>query len=489
MKKFILGLCFLGVTGYIAFTQFVLIEYKTTVQSYSHRSRSISSDSTAGILNQIRSLPYGDRVVEFLSAIGYLPTAQNGNANDGHIRYNQKLISSSSCFANLASRFYADVKSQDLNFFVENMNIFKNPLKGRPSLQDQTGQGIYKNFQPGWLWALAQQYAGGNKNLAIKLIGLCSHDDTNQKISFQSDRSSVFTKLFESASKFKTAVASFDLNEIDKFELKYAIGENAQEIIKDCPMPQSLMYVSKSLGNNFDISQEMKDKLTNVQAPTMGASVLPSKYYHIIGGAMTRCMADEIGVPGFILDRFDNTLINSYRSQRLCVRSEKLISSLDYDHYKNTNLEQLINIFRTSQDQKKFDEPYKTIAGYCLKKDITDPAILKKCVQQYLNQLDTAYLLNSFDSAIVSECNFIDLKNEYKNKLSSVTKRSCPEFWSPERCKSSLNRVQTWIMDFEWSEAAHNAGKSFAEASCLKENMKPDLQSLSCDQIKKMNNK
>ncbi|RYZ97672.1 MAG: hypothetical protein EOP11_21735, partial [Proteobacteria bacterium] len=223
-----------------------------------------------------------------------------------------------------ATKFYSEVLSLD----KQRLALLKKddesvPLGLRSSLADRAGDSRSAHVYPGWAWDLAMKHAGGDPNRAMRLIGLCGHDDTAQE---DTSRWPDITKQqLEAlrAAKLQAAMAeqasvrdiiqrtendpgslSLRSRQVAKVlpELRNAlalaeVASTAQAIadIKEnrspyaCPLKTSIFYHPESLGSGVKTPDDLKTKLVWTQARgdyvkgDRRGETLPAKSYHIYG--------------------------------------------------------------------------------------------------------------------------------------------------------------------------------------------------------------
>jgi hypothetical protein len=131
-----------------------------------------------GLIQRLPTETMRRAIREYASMLGQAEYENSGvnGANEGVAAWNQHLLRENPCFRQLATRFYSEVHRRDQGHppdgppianFVELIHIGLN-------------MGNQQGVEAGHLWDLAMDFSGQNPNLAINLIGICGHDNSNQ---------------------------------------------------------------------------------------------------------------------------------------------------------------------------------------------------------------------------------------------------------------------------------------------------------------------
>lgn len=142
--------------------------------------------------------------------------------NVGINNFNSQYREANPCFSALFDKFRRKLAARDRQLSKPN-RLFVPGYSLASSITDIGGR-------PGEVWELAMTVAKNDKLLAIQLLGQEGHDDL----------------------------------EIER---------------------ENFLYAPLGLGSKYDISPQLKARIAQIQAPTLGASKLPAKAYHITGSA------------------------------------------------------------------------------------------------------------------------------------------------------------------------------------------------------------
>lgn len=477
---------------------------------------SFSADS---ILNLFPAAP-NEGIKEYINIIGVTPDA---DSNIGIADYNRNYLSQNPCFRDLAAEFYASIWADDLQRAASESSAasFKELATIKPHVTlDKTSEDVGQ--KPGWLWQRALKYSHGDKLLAVQLIGVCGHDDANQGVSFSMrrefgpgqivrDSKQPLGVSLDSQDRIEQMISLPILKEavnqswknLPDTQKKGLSAENVQgkydwyandvpvklkTAAWGCPKYTSEMYYPGGLGKDVDISTELKEKIAAIQAPTKGASVLPAKTYHTTGEAFASCHLVSRGVPNLISKQLVWGAVNGYRAGRLC---EKLTTVQPIPNTKTPD-EAISDFYKIRQNpdkcykviQKEHDSQTVLLPGaptYCylaLTMDnffFTDPDITPEIIK---NKVTRALAENDV-AAMFQKNGYYRLSNFCKGpQLTAVVARymelygghghsnPCPRDLNTARCGEARKVMDTYSIDFKWTEAEHMAGLKFAEANC-----------------------
>lgn len=447
---------------------------------------------------------YRQGINEYLQVIG-MDAARGMNTSIA--KFNDEILRKNPCFSDLATEFYLAIQKEDIERSAKSgipyfTNALSMPLSAKP-----------KDFgkEPGWLWEKALEFSRGDKLLAIQLIGICGHDDKLQLI----DDISGIPFSSEKAERLrKMSPSEADLKKVALSETKYfrdeeeSIEERAQyyfRMIKEpfefknrkgigCPQATSAFFAPQALGIEFDISDQLKEKVSKTQAPTKGAQSLPGKNYHIMGSAYASCLLLRRGIPQIVAEKIVMGAINSYRSSRIC----EFIKS-DFQVPSHLSVSQITKEFISLRSQA--DEnvclvekpPYVCELNEMFDlnelrdSDMTQEIIEKK-VTRYFARSDAARLFRAspfFDRAngcegpqLGSAIRDFASVNSISSKVEDQTR--CPSGLSRERCDSARRLIETYFVDFEWSEGQHKSGFEFARKNCPTYNPANPPENVAC---------
>jgi hypothetical protein len=325
-----------------------------------------------GIVEKIPNIPgagYLKNIVEdyqrILKPELYKDPRNVGGSNKGIIEFITKEIEKNPDLAARAKAFYDDIAKLDKQQPHLQQSETR-PLGSRASIADNASNVHSGNLkQPflgeGWLWKLALYHANNDPNDAMKLIGLCGHDDVAQgnakiqlspkmaKENFENwlKKTNDLIAMYESSLaqkekqlmqlkppsiEFKQMVDQ-KKNEIAALNmsienLKIAVKNPNQELFQyesiECPEPRnSLFFLPQSLGSDVDIPLELKKRIVKAQAPSdlngkraPGASI-PAKHYHVYGSALVACEMISKGYPPRLVSKISALLAYAYRTERM----------------------------------------------------------------------------------------------------------------------------------------------------------------------------
>lgn len=423
----------------------------------------------------VAKVPFSDRLDDYLSALGVKKYgAGHSGANEGLASFNNALLKGNSCFAELTTRFVDEVRIMDLE------QLAKRPANwNRPKISDH----LSKDSSPpaGFLWDLAMKYSKQDPNLAMSLIGVCGHDDAvsvdvalsdyvDPKVSTRKHRA--FNAVMSSYQNFKAANQGLAMPES---EFREMLG---RYIFKPgCPSQMSLMFQPQALGLGVDIPDTLKIDIAKVQAPTLGASALPAKAYHVIAGATSSCLLYQRGIPSLFASEIHKRAVNAYRSATICrlIQNESRIGE---SVATNTPI--------SWNDVKVFAHNLKTTPAIC-QNPTSSITVLCSIVQSnsryrasdltestLANRLSTALaradagllVTKSKKFSALKACAEIDMHSNLESIVNSIDSSNCPLNWTQDKCQAAVSATRTWATDFEWTRAQHMAGERFARENC-----------------------
>ncbi len=304
---------------------------------------------------------------KIISAEEFINDRELGETNKGISLHFAKMLDNNSCFSNIANEFYADISALDKKYRKEDYENIPGVVKDeRANLSMQSGDKKHKELKPGWMMKLAKHYAGGDPNIAMRLIAMCGHDDINQgdyhykknirltdKESkddylkaidqYKLEQVSYLERTLKSLSDFETFKYSYQgkgepskdhhqraiaetrvkldkyKEDLDKFKTNLSKGKISLSQKKKllCPEQNSVFYLAKSLSSDVDIDKDFLEKLVSIQAPKYGAKALPSKSYHFYMSAYMSCRLIEEGIHPFLAKQIQKMAAWSYRTIRM----------------------------------------------------------------------------------------------------------------------------------------------------------------------------
>lgn len=483
--------------------------------------------------------------LKIIGLTGYQNSIEDRNV--GISGYFSDKYANSKCYHKVVDNFYQDIAKYDDKFYRD---IKNEPLGGRPSLNSSSSKGKSKFLKEGWLWDLALKHSGGNKNLAMEIIGICGHDDAMQgSISRESNsekakvirrkeierKEKLIKNLKEKLNNDPTmsnARYSAARNRIEREEGALGKLKNSDKYYEKltCPNRFSRMYLPHSLGSGVGISDEFKKKLVKIQAPTKGAKVLPAKQYHVYGSAFMACKLVQDGVSKSLVPKIQTTAARGYRGIRIC---EKVTKDLD-------KRDQLVELYEANKgDYMKVYKPRLTRRGV-RKKPTTYPSLetfystklneyldgkacvsdktrvcylfddigisnnlskaeAKKKLKNYIDTLNTSYLYSEWyvgPGEMVgfrAGCSDVrlfgprSLKVKKRKKGRGIGVNKCIPGFSNKACESAKAKLETWDVDFEWTANQHRAGSEFSSDKCYELEAGDTIDDIACSSLKGFN--
>lgn len=312
------------------------------------------SASLALLRDKIAALPWAPRQSEMVKLIGdyervlspekYERTVHGqpivGQSNNGLILYNSDLVSADPALAIKASKFYAEVALVEA---ARPNGDRYTKLRGRPLVTDFAGGG--KNgIYPGWVFDLALKHSGGDKAEAIRIIGICGHDDMGAANPFsalldgkegQKHWQKLRDQLAQEVSVRESIVAGMNAEgasrqDFREITLQKNLGEIALAAMNsspdskhsNCPPRESIFFTPESLGAGLTISEKTRQRIVNSQGKDVSgeepdSSFIPGKYYHIYGAAHVSCEMIRRGNDPELVAKTEPLLAWAYRTMRM----------------------------------------------------------------------------------------------------------------------------------------------------------------------------
>jgi hypothetical protein len=259
-------------------------------------------------LEWIKKMPFSSRLDPYLEFLGVKNGVKIDSQKNGAIDvFDINLLKSKPCFSTLTGYFYQEINYLDI---IDRMAspLSKEDMPMR--LIDESAASIGQ--RPGWLWQKALEVSKGNPNLAMRLIGMCGHDDGHhENVFFDTVLNPVLVRNLELEIRKNWS----------HLTVKYP-GVNLEGILKGSKTflgtnsctSYSTMLIPKSLGQKYDIDENLKEEIKHSQNQ---GSLVPAKYYHVIGGAYASCELIKAGVPSIIAKRIHLSASGAYRSSTI----------------------------------------------------------------------------------------------------------------------------------------------------------------------------
>ncbi len=371
-----------------------------------------------------------EEYINMIGVFGYEDPKYIGRDNEGLRNFNEVLLEENSCLSKLSKKFYNQIPKIDNSF--EN-----NFLRSDYSIN-------YLSESPGWLLNYAMDFTNSNSDLAVTLIGICGHDN---------------------------AVGTINN------------GGNTYS----CPLN---MYVPKALGEKYSISKKLKDKIANIQAPTMGHKAIPAKSYHINSSFYLTCSLIRNGVPSLMAKKIQNRLIYTYRIKRLCEKKlygdysfklnsiGKKIKSLPMQK-RRSFIYNKINKCKSNIFTAECNEVVSLIGENTLLSNNEEK--VSKAISSFLNSYFVYTLIEKeLDNELL--CSNIHFTNSIYNQLKKISKKksSCGDL-DESSCNIAKEKIKTWAVDIEWSVEQHHLGSDLASRFCTPGVKFSDIEKASCE--------
>lgn len=468
------------------------------------------STSIEYLLTKLPNSNFKQALIEY---VGFL-TDIDGNANTSIESRMQNVLDHNRCIALLAGELNLRITKQHLLSLSQLGKYMARPLSIRPSMADWAGESLGELFRAGWLYNSALEISQGNSNLAVKLIGFCGHDDAimskpylNRKLS--RDLILRRNELFQSVNLGDPSGNLQSFTYMTPYYKKISAGGIFQfDCTRDSPM-----YLSKSLGEEVDITDAFKKRIVETQAKG-NAQLLPSKYYHVLGAAALNC---EVANRGASLNpTIQGLSAIAYRGIRMCSTLEEFkeknlenLAITDRDQNKKFWLEELKYYLGNSECLNNgglnrcniFRNNFKKIIVRLAQRPDIDREILFSDMNTIFAKFDAARLWNkifmrlNFDKLgqVCIPFRTLDPRksifNTFENVLYYVKSRGrsslCIPEWDDKRCESALLELNSWIVDFRWTSSQHIVGANFSQKVCKLLSNEDELEKLACKVVNK----
>ncbi|MEO5667421.1 MAG: hypothetical protein ABIR96_05120 [Bdellovibrionota bacterium] len=459
---------------------------------------------------------------EILGLNAYSSSGEVGASNAGIAKHFETVLKNDPKLQDAARAFYKDIRARDVERVAWN-NIRSDeqfPLKDRASLADHAHDIKNPNLTDGWAWDLALKYSERDPVLAMRIIGLCGHDDTaqgsyytaippeQQESVVKEEQSAMLleTRLLEAKiarnlaliDELKLKLAHPGGNEQQDIEDKFSLANLQEQVISDktslatnestpnesplgreliCPPKSSSFYYPGGLGAKVDIPQDLKDRIIktqeNASARPRGrqpGALLPAKYYHIMGSAAVACELVAKGHSPALVKSLSRLLGWAYRAQRL--NAEQCRNA--FDDAKAEDKERLVKLRNKASFGKKKD-------AQNTKGDEASPEEHRsenQNVSQDAVQLMKASALGGQKigwgdfSVQIPQTNFRVKVPAWLEKFDYVKNFSKPKDWSNERFAAAKLKMESWFADWAWTTEQHAVGGDFGAEMCSPENVK-----------------
>lgn len=466
--------------------------------------KAVTNDLSNHLQKYLRFIPDQKLSDSIKSYIGEVSQIHNG-ANESIEVNNQTYISQNSCFAQLATEFYLDLIQEDLQQLPKRVKMTGRPLGIRIAMDEEAGKGFWQNRRPGFLWEKLMTLTGNNPNLAIQIIKMCGHDDAINERPHLIPAHSNYSNLNRRKREIYTQALN-SWNDAPDWIKEALIEQRDNNRINFGCWNSSALYLPKALGEGLTISDGLKSRIVKIQAPKKGAKALPAKNYHVLAGLFTGCRFKSETGYSFVGANIARLGARYYRAKSLGASRLSVIeitkSSLwnqlnpSYftpeilDEIRKKRLNQkdsvtpddrtmiLLNLLKLSDEELK-KASNSELKEHILKNiSIKDAAILWKSWYQKTNipGVGDLYLPNR------------SRRPEYFNSQFGVpyslsNKNSCENGWPNERCQAAIAVMDTWEIDFEWSQEAQYVGAREGEKTCTKAE-KQDVEKSACEVLR-----
>jgi hypothetical protein len=444
------------------------------------------------------------------------PSQAIGAANYGIIAHNQEMLSEDNCLGKISRHFYEKLSVLDNN----------KRLKTRPAISDSSPTTD--------VWKLALSLVGNNEQLALKMIGICGHDDVNNghgkvdrernfifyninsthlnsslrntALACQQDQQKCLAATAGSlVAEIKSATApgsdcvkkedclrifselTTELNSLIRGTENREKGRPGQGISLEgffrCPTRLSNMFMPGQFP--FDISQETKNRIILSQSNDIvyKSSEPPAKYYHQIGGASLTCQEIERGVEPRQAVNMQILFSAAYRVIRLCTSVTSQFNPERVSPEKKVNLQ----AYLTAREMYKA----RTLAS----SKFSESEIIKLFEKNYGPRSKLIF------ENLKKESFGVPLSYKLKSSLASAAKQTlpdyqclmnnlalhlvpsevidCPKDVGEIECGLAKKKLKSWDVDMEWTLASQRAGAEFAASKC-KRMTSQEMKNLAC---------
>jgi hypothetical protein len=443
---------------------------------------------SSGVRGQMKDLlPFSkanEKYLDYYLAkyIRYESVEKVGVANTGVVLDNQEKLEENGCFLLLAKSFYSALKDFDEGHRIS-----------RPKIDDD-------NRNKNEVWKLALKTANNDPSLALKLAGICGHDDVYQGSGGSNDNR--FTVPIEKGILNRFVKPAYELckNQLLKCSVEKVNSSTKLNIPSDdcgvpnekscneyipklvsklsdmmdrklnygipisCPIKVSNLYLPKSFP--FDIDDRLKNEIVTSQ----GQDILfrqvspPAKYYHQIGSAVITCDLIEKGMSPEEAQNLQILFATAYRNVRICTGrkkdeiSFKKVEEVLLNSQDSASL-QKINVLRNTD--RDLNLAFRSIG---VSDDVfEDLKIWNEKLPKIKAYLvaNKMYASRTLESADVSEENLSNLlKKEYGASGPGLLKK----------LKAQVSEGEDFT-DILKKKAAEKAGMTVADRNCIFNNL------------------
>lgn len=204
-----------------------------------------------------------------------------------------------------------------------------------------------------------------------------------------------------------------------------------------CPSPQSYMFVPQSLGEKVTVSQKTIWNVIAAHQDDFGNEgiSISAKYYHVIGAARLGCALKKCKASAAVTAKAQAELAMAYRGIKLCTILRK----------NKKDLDNLLRLYKGPEDQEKLkSEIAQGRAG-----DVKEVGAMLLYLQNYV---------------VIGDMNIC---TDYRNPVKSNPLKEgyqCPAL--VPNCDEAKKKLNSWMMDFEWTREQHDVGSRFGYEKC-----------------------
>lgn len=436
--------------------------------------------------------------LKVLGLRGYEQADSLGAKNAGLNRFYESLTLEDPVFKEKVRRFYELIRAQDA--------ALERPDK--ITLEAKTGAGRFASLSPGWAWRAALKEADGDPNMAMRLIGFLGHDNVMQaRILTKRSPEEAATAMAESRTALLKRIAriedeltakgeAFDYEPSQDALLLGPIalqGDTSPALLKfqrrtdlatlkrlrledfsvkadDLHLPSnSALFAPGSLDAEADVSQTVRERVAEAQAPKTGAMALGAKYYHVLAAAATTCELARKGAPGWFAGMVQTNAAWAYRTLRLDEKAQAALFQREAFKAEFQMLQASTSGGEAMGFENFMSDKFLKAASADALPGSETPEKLKKA------RVELSYV----DAFTLMETRGYGGQRVLGQRLPVMTtrvdwpwnwfSRGVPKGWSRERTKAAESRLESFLADSEWTVAQHAAGARFAAKRCRKE--------------------
>jgi hypothetical protein len=450
-------------------------------------------------------LPAGknrDALLHYLKVLGlrsYDDPTRVGSQNMGLNRFFESLALEDPKFAEHVRSFYARVHAMDQ----------AQPDYKKPTMADKAGEGKFSHAPPGWAWKAALEEAGGDPNLAMRLIGFAGHDDVMQSVlktrrtdeqaraAYEKERGSIqetiakyekklremgedtrydYARDFEVVSKGYLASSEpppaamrYSIDYLRKKLQQLSPEEFKLEIASVAPSDSSALYAPGSLGPKADIPDALKERLAQNWSPDGTPAKLPAKYYHTLGAAAAACEMIRKGADPRLAVATQKSAGWGYRMLRF--EQDAQTQAYFRKKYKDAYAKYAASLPKGTKPMSE-EEFIKNGASRALSADSLDSnsaiagGLLPRVNLGYMDAFDLMERRGYGGKFLAWRLPVLDFRLGIPwDKI----RKDKPEGWSDERFESAQKSMRGILAAWEHTTAQHEAGARFAAEVCREE--------------------